>query len=111
MKSNSKKEMRDFNKKEIASCIFSEEVKNNVDNTLKSFYGVKNVKYKSLTCGIGIEVSGSNNFGIIRRALVKLSGVPNETISIMSENEENLSAFYAYLPNKNKYLYDDFYRK
>jgi len=96
MKSNN------INKQELAQLVFDDKLKSDVDNTLKNYYGVKTVNYRLLTYGMGIEISGSNNFNFIHGAVIKVTGLPSETISIISEDEKNGFAFYAYLPEKDK---------
>jgi len=95
-----------IHEQEIALCTFNENLRSNIDKTLKGFYGVNNIVYRPIHKGLGIEVTGSHNFNLIRNALVKLSNIPNETLSIVFENEEEACALYAYLPEKDKYIYD-----
>jgi hypothetical protein len=93
-----------INKQELATLVFNEELKSNVENTLKNHYGVKTVNYRLMTYGMGIEISGSDSFDFIRGAMVKVSGLPTETFSIISEDKKSQSAFYVYMPEKDKAL-------
>jgi hypothetical protein len=91
-----------MNKQELATLVFDDKLKADIENTLKNHYGVKSVNYRLLTYGMGIEISGSDSFNFIRSAVIKVTGLPTETLSIISEDEKNGSAFYAYLPEKDK---------
>ncbi len=42
--------------------------------------------------------------GNIGKAMVKVSGLPTETFSIISEDKKSQSAFYVYMPEKDKAL-------
>jgi len=66
-----------INKQELATLVFNEELKSNVENTLKNHYGVKTVNYRLMTYGMGIEISGSDSFDFIRGAMVKVSWIAN----------------------------------
>ena len=94
-----------ISKQELSSLVFTEQVKTDVENTLKSHYGVKNVNYRLLNYGMGIEISGSDSFNFIKGAVVKVTGLPSETFSVMSEDQEKCCAFYVYMPEKDRMVY------
>lgn len=93
-----------INKQELATFVFNEQLKSDVENTLKNHYGVKTVNYRLMPYGMGIEISGSDSFDFIRGAMVKVSGLPTETFSVMSEDKKSQTAFYVYMPEKDKSL-------
>lgn len=94
-----------MSKQELASLVFTDKVKTDVENTLKCHYGVKDVNYRLLNYGMGIEISGSDSFGFIKGAVAKVTGLPSDTFSIMSEDTEKRCAFYVYMPEKDKMVY------
>jgi len=91
-------------KQELAAFVFNDELKAAVRNTLTNHYGVKEVKYRLLNYGMGIEISGSDSFNFIRDAMTKVSGLAVETFSVLAENAEMGTAFYVYLPEKDRGL-------
>lgn len=96
--------MNNLNKKEMVSLVFTDEVKNNLKSFLERNYKVTEVKYKSLDYGLGIEINGSNSFNFIKNSLSKITGVPVDTIIVLKEDENKSSAYYAYMPEKDKTL-------
>lgn len=96
--------IRDFHKQKLSLQVFTKDIQSNIESTFKNFYGIKDVKFKLLNYGMGIEMHGSNSFSFLKSALIKLARVPSETITVLSEDEENLIAFYAYLPEKDKFF-------
>ena len=91
-------------KQELAAFVFNDELKAAVRNTLTNHYGVKEVNYRLLNYGMGIEISGSDSFTFIRDAMTKVSGLAVETFSVLGENVEKGTAFYVYLPEKDRVL-------
>ena len=91
-------------KRELAAFIFNDELKAAVRNTLTHNYGVKEVNYRLLNYGMGIEISGSDSFTFIRDAMCKVAKLPAETFSVLGENAEKGTAFYVYLPEKDRAL-------
>lgn len=92
-------------KQELAELIFDDELKTLVSSTLTNHYGVKTVEYRPLSYGIGIYVTGSDSFGFILGAIVKVTGIAIDSFGILGEHKEEKTAFYAYLPEKDKTLY------
>lgn len=91
-------------KTEMAGLVFTDIVKRDLVNLLKTNYGVSDINFKDMNYGVAIEIDGSDRFNFIKSAITKISGVDLNTISILSENVEKKKAFYAYLPEKDKNL-------
>lgn len=87
---------------EIAAAVFNDGLKTLVRNTLKNHYGIQEVSYRPLAYGMGIITSGSSNFEFIRSAIVKIAGISMDTIRILEEDSTKNTAFYAYMPEKDK---------
>ena len=88
----------------MAGLVFTDIVKRDLVNLLKTNYGVSDINFKDMNYGVAIEIDGSDRFNFIKSAITKISGVDLNTISILSENVEKKKAFYAYLPEKDKNL-------
>ena len=97
--------INNMSKQELANLVFNDELKTLVSTTLTNHYGVKNVDYKPLTYGVGIEIQGSDSFRFILAAIGKVTGISTDAFSILGENEDEKTAFYAYLPEKDKALH------
>lgn len=93
-----------LSKLELANMVFDDELKNIVSTTLINHYGVANVEYKQLSCGIGISIKGSDSFRFILSAIGKITGIPTDAFGVLEENKNAKTAFYAYLPEKDKAL-------
>lgn len=91
-------------KTEMAGLVFTDIVKQNLVNLLKTNYGVSDINFKDMSYGIAIEINGSDRFNFMKSAITKVSGIDTSTISILSENLEQKKAFYAYLPEKDRNL-------
>jgi hypothetical protein len=91
-------------KTEMAGLVFTDNVKQNLTNLLKTNYGVHDINFKNMTYGIGMEINGTDRFSFIKNAITKTIGVNLDTISILSENEDEKKAFYVYLPEKDRNL-------
>lgn len=61
---------------ELADIVFNDALKAKVSNALKNRYGVREVNYKSMNYGMGIIISGNNNFDFIRGTIEKVTGIP-----------------------------------
>lgn len=96
--------MNNMSKQELAAFVFNNELQTTVRNTLRNHYGVKEVNYSLLNYGMGIEILGSASFTFIRNAMTKVSGLSDETFSVLRENAETSTAFYVYMPEKDRSL-------
>jgi hypothetical protein len=97
--------MNRLSKIEMAKMVLTEDKKNKITDILRSFYGVTDVKYRDLTYGISIDVSGTNNFRFIKSAIIKVLEVSDDTIGVLGESEKTASASYVYLPEKDRGLH------
>lgn len=97
-----------LSKQEMVSLVFTDQVKNNLKLFLEKNYKVTEVNYKPLDYGLGIEVFGSNSFNFIKNAVAKICGVSVDTIVILKEDENKSTAYYAYMPEKDKTLQKKF---
>jgi hypothetical protein len=97
--------INNLSKQELAELIFDEELKTLVSSTLTNHYGVKSVEYRPLNYGVGIQLTGSDSFGFILGAISKVTGIAIESFGILGENKDAKTAFYAYLPEKDKSLH------
>jgi hypothetical protein len=97
--------INNLSKQELAELIFNDELKTLVSSTLTNHYGVKTVEYRQLTYGVGIQLTGSDSFGFILGAISKVTGIATESFGVLGENKDTKTAFYAYLPEKDKGLY------
>lgn len=93
-----------LSKQEMVSLVFTDEIKNNLKLFLEEKYKVTSVNYKPLDYGLGIEIVGSNSFNFIKNSLTKISGISIDTIAILREDEDKSSAYYVYMPEKDKIL-------
>lgn len=100
-----------LSKQEMISLVFTDKVKTNLKSFLSEKYKVTQVNYKPLDYGLGIEIIGSNSFTFIKNSLAKISGVSIDTIAVLKEDENNLLAYYAYMPEKDKNLQKKFKSK
>lgn len=96
--------MNNMTKTEMAGLVFTDIVKQDLVNLLKTNYGVSEINIKDTTYGVSIEINGSDRFNFIKGAITKVCGVELNTISVLSENLEKKKAFYAYLPEKDRNL-------
>jgi hypothetical protein len=71
---------------------------------LCSFYGAKDVQYRELSYGIGIDTKGSCTYRFIKRAIINLLAVSEDIISVLLESEEDMCVTYVCLPEKDKNL-------
>lgn len=97
--------MDKLSKIQMANIVLTDDKKVNLTNVLRSFYGVSDVKYRDLTYGIGIDVSGSNSFKFIKSAITKVLEVTDETLGVLGECDKNLTASYVYMPEKDRDLH------
>lgn len=93
-----------LNNQELAAIVFNDALKAKVSNALKNRYGIREVNYKSMNYGMGIIISGNNNFDFIRGTIEKVTGIPIDSFNIIVEDKENNTAFYVYMPEKDKNL-------
>lgn len=96
--------MNSMTKTEMAGLVFTDIVKQDLVNLLKTNYGVLDISFKEMNYGITIEINGSDRFNFIKGAITKICGIDSSTISVLSENLEKKKAFYAYLPEKDRNL-------
>jgi hypothetical protein len=99
--------MNKLSKIEMANLVLNEEKKNELRNLLCTFYGVKQVNYSELSYGICIDITGSDNtssFRFIKNAIKDVLNVKEDTISVLSESESQMTAKYVYLPEKDRVL-------
>jgi hypothetical protein len=96
--------MSTLTKLEMANMVLNEDKKNQIKNVLKSHYGVVDVQYRDLSYGICIEIDGANSFRFIKSAIAKVLEVHDDTVNILTENEEKSKVSYVYLPEKDKAL-------
>ena len=96
--------MNSMTKTEMAGLVFTDIVKQNLVNLLKTHYGVSDINFKDMNYGLSMEINGSDRFNFIKNAIVKTCNVDLNTISILSENMDKKKALYAYLPEKDRNL-------
>ncbi len=96
--------MNTLTKLEMANMVLSEDKKNQIKSVLKTHYGVADVQYRDTSYGICIDVEGVNSFRFIKSAIGKVLDVTEDTISVLTENEEKFKASYAYMPEKDRAL-------
>lgn len=93
-----------INKQDIANSLFTDILKNEVVDALNSRYGVERVEYKLLNYGMGIEIYGGTNSQFILSTISKVTQIPMEAFTILSENKKEKVIFYAYFPENDKTL-------
>ena len=96
--------MNTLTKLEMANMVLNEDKKNQIKTMLKTHYGVADVQYRDMSYGICIDIEGANSFRFIKNAIGKVLDVTEDTISVLTENEENFKASYVYLPEKDRAL-------
>lgn len=96
--------MSTLTKLEMANIVLNEEKKNQIKNILKSHYGVIDVQYRDLSYGICIDIDGAKGFRFIKSAITKVLEVNDDTVSVLTENEQKSKASYVYLPEKDRAL-------
>lgn len=93
-----------MSKLQMASLVVNDDKKHQIKNLLCSFYGAKDVQYRDLTYGIGIDVHGTDSFRFIKSAIGRALNVQEDTLAILSESKKDMYASYVYLPEKDKTL-------
>lgn len=96
--------MNVMTKLEMANLVLNEDKKADLKDLLCSFYGAKDVQYKELSYGIGIDIKGPCTYRFVKHAIINLLKVSEDTISVLLESEKDMCATYVYLPEKDKNL-------
>lgn len=96
--------MNVMTKLEMANLVLSEDKKANLKDLLCSFYGAKDVQYRELPYGIGIDIKGPCTYRFVKNAIINHLSVTEETISVLGESEKDMCATYVYMPEKDKNL-------
>jgi hypothetical protein len=94
--------MNNLSRLEMANLILNTD---QLKNLLCKTYGVKDVSFKDLSYGIGIDISGVDSFLFIKNAIVKTLDVSDDTIAVLSESNRKKFASYVYLPEKDRKLH------